>query len=51
MKWPEYAPEDAPRLPFQNRPTKGKTLRKQRFRPSGRKTNVGDPNKISRTQG
>lgn len=27
------------------RPTKGKTARKKRFPPGGKKTNVGDPNR------
>lgn len=31
------------RKPFVNRPTKGKTARKRRFPPTGKKTNVGDP--------
>jgi hypothetical protein len=44
MKWPDYADEGVLRLPFQNRPVKGKTARKRMFPPKGKKTNVGDPN-------
>lgn len=39
--------ETGHRGPFINRPTKGKTARKRKFKPTGVKTNIGDPCKSS----